>query len=56
MELCEDTGKRKYSRKDAGSVVNNKGNRQRSGKVHPARVYFCTSCGAYHLTRNPRRW
>lgn len=54
--ICEKCGKRCYSRKDAGEIVN-KGGRTRHGghftKSHrktPVRYYFCNYCKSYHLT------
>lgn len=53
MELCETTGKRCYSKKDAQSEVNAASRRHwaNQAKHIPKRVYLCPFCKAYHLTK-----
>lgn len=55
VELCPVSGKRCYSEREAGSIVNSC-HRHRSSdhlgrnKDLPRRKYFCSDCGSYHLT------
>lgn len=54
-ELCSVSGKRCYSEREAGRIVNSC-HRHRSNdhlgrnKNLPRRKYFCTDCGTWHLT------
>lgn len=54
-ELCPVSGKRCYSEREAGRIVNSC-HRHRSNdhldrnKDLPRRKYFCPDCGTWHLT------
>jgi hypothetical protein len=50
-ERCPETGKLCLSQKDAGSIINS-ARRHNSAKNIPKRSYYCSFCGAYHVTHN----
>ena len=47
--ICEATGKRCYSKKEANNVMH-AAKRKSAKKRIPLRSYYCTECGTYHLT------
>lgn len=52
---CSETGKRCYSEREAGSILNSCKRHRTSdhcgrNKDLPRRKYWCDSCGSYHLT------
>lgn len=50
--ICESSGKRCFTREEAGRIINQK-KRNRMGKEIPKRYYFCEECGMWHLTHLP---
>jgi hypothetical protein len=64
-EICPETGKTCYSERGANEIINKcrRGmtyiesghtvKRKYGAKNIPKRKYFCTYCGAYHLTHLP---
>lgn len=56
-EYCQVANKKKYSRREAGEVINSaKRNyrgqhlKKKRAKITPQRCYKCEHCNAYHLT------
>lgn len=47
--ICEATGKRCYSKKDANSAIHSAKNHSHKKRI-PFRSYYCEKCGTYHLT------
>ena len=47
---CEISGKRCYTEKEAGQVLNKKHHKSGGAKTIPKRKYFCHECGCWHLT------
>lgn len=47
--ICEATGKRCYSKKDANSAIHSAKNHSHKKRI-PFRSYYCDKCGTYHLT------
>ena len=47
--ICEATGKRCYSKKDANSAIHSAKNHSHKKRI-PFRSYYCSVCGTYHLT------
>lgn len=50
--ICEATGKRCYSKKDANSAIHSAKNHSHKKRI-PFRSYYCDKCGTYHLTHFP---
>lgn len=48
-EICPDTGKKCLGYREAHETVNAAKHSHR-GKHVPTRVYYCESCGLWHLT------
>lgn len=48
-DICEKTGKRCYSKKEANNVIH-AAKRKSAKKRIPLRSYYCTKCRTYHLT------
>jgi hypothetical protein len=57
-EICEKTGKRCYSLKDAQYTVNQATRKHFKNTIKnvPKRVYYCRSCRAYHLTKEKAKY
>lgn len=53
---CEVTGKKCYSKRDAGDTIrffkNNRVRWNNRGKNIPMRSYYCKYCSNYHLTHH----
>lgn len=58
IQICKETGKNCYSRRNANEIVNSqkhhkkKNVRINKGKI-PLRSYYCEFCKSYHLTSMP---
>lgn len=48
-DICEKTGKRCYSKKDANNAMHAAKNHSHKKRI-PLRSYYCSYCGTYHLT------
>lgn len=48
--ICSYSGKQCLSRRDAGTIVNKFKRHHRYNEKYPRRVYYCASCGAFHVT------
>ena len=56
-EICEQSGKRCYSKVDAQRTVNLATKKHWKNKTAdvPKRVYLCPFCSSYHLTKEARK-
>ena len=57
-DICETTGKKCFTKKDAATCINGLARNRRRRKIHsalPKRYYFCEHCGMYHLTHYKQR-
>ena len=57
-DICSKTGKRCYSKEDAQYTVNlaRKKHWRNCAANIPKRVYYCKTCGAYHLTKEKAKY
>lgn len=52
--ICSETNKIKYSKREAGVIINSyKRHHHGSKKKVPRRCYACSSCGTFHITHMP---